>query len=938
MVQQSDNAFGASPSQGDERDEKENLADAFSSSKVVSEEDQTRGTLHYGSAEDGLLSERDQSGEVPKETETNSNENPKTTSVDTIDNAVSQQDLSSRNNITAASPEPEQQGDTAPNDPGQLGDGADTSNVGGQGMAKAPAPGPIPIGNTTSPKSASDTQERLEASPTDALEVAPNRAPESINLSTNTIAENASGAVVGTLTVIDPDASDSHSFAVSDDRFEVVDGALQLKDGISLDHETAAELNVEVTVTDSAGATLSQSFAITVSDVNEGPAALQMSGGTIAENASGAVVGTLTVIDPDASDSHSFAVSDDRFEVVDGALQLKDGISLDHETAAELNVEVTVTDSAGATLSQNFAITVLEVPDIIVTSGFKAEYFDVNHSLSALDDIDWTSAPTHQEVTSDIDYTNGSGSFWDGGSTDTFGAKITGTVEVEDSGSFQFFLGGDDGAVLFVDGKPVIDNDGLHGFRTRSGEIELEPGTHHIEVRYFENYGHAGLKLEWEGPGLEGREVVVPPDQAALQTVGGVPVNVNLEVNQTNLSGDDSLTLDGLPVGTVVSAGEQSVTVDESGTADITQWDTQTLTITPPAGFVGAVDGEIVVTVHDTNGTSAKATQPLDFQVNEAHISGPEASMVGGFRASYFDVDHTLREIDDIDWNSDPTHQEFVQDINYENSSDSFWEGGSRDTFGARLEGQITVEEGGSYTFFAGADDGVVLYMNGEPLIDNDGLHGFRTRTGEIELEPGTYDIEVRYFENAGHAGLKLEWDGPDTNGRELVTSDLDNHVDENGTFGVGLELSNVSSEATIMLEGLPANTILHLGETSIVTGSDPVDVTGIDTNVLEISPPPGFEGSIEGQIVVTDIAFNGGDVTSHTPFFLTVGDAGTAPASQEYDQSLMSGSGSETQAWNADPDLSEADYSDDDVLSEPMPQSDESASASTDTYERIDW
>ena len=110
----------------------------------------------------------------------------------------------------------------------------------------------------------------------------------------------------------------------------------------------------------------------------------------------------------------------------------------------------------------------------------------------------------------DINFSNGPGSFWEGGSRDTFGVEITGNFEVSEQGTFTFHLGGDDGAVLLIDGVPIIDNDGIHGFRTQSGEFELEPGTHAIEVGYFENYGYAGLNLEWEGPGIDGRELVPP--------------------------------------------------------------------------------------------------------------------------------------------------------------------------------------------------------------------------------------------------------------------------------------------------------------------------------------------------------------------------------------------------------------------------------------------
>src|SRR6185295_8552108 len=67
---------------------------------------------------------------------------------------------------------------------------------------------------------------------------------------------------------------DSQSFQVSDSRFEVVNGQLKLKDGVSLDHESEPTVNVQVTATDTGGHQIQQDFAISVDDVNEAPLSL----------------------------------------------------------------------------------------------------------------------------------------------------------------------------------------------------------------------------------------------------------------------------------------------------------------------------------------------------------------------------------------------------------------------------------------------------------------------------------------------------------------------------------------------------------------------------------------------------------------------------------------------------------------------------------------
>ncbi|WP_299734426.1 PA14 domain-containing protein [uncultured Roseobacter sp.] len=798
---------------------------------------------------------------------------------------------------------------------------------------------PLQTGEET-PFDQEDNPQEAKASP-------PNQAPTELSLDPVELAENDAGAIVGQLSVIDPNASDVHEFSVSDDRFEVVEGQIKLKPGVFLDHEQEASLRFDVTATDADGASYTESFEVFVGDVNEAPTSVSIDQSHVAVDQAGAVVGQINVVDPDQEASYEFTLSDDRFEVSEGQLKLRDGISLTEEDVGDLAIEVTVTDQGGETVSQAFDLGIVETASVNVSSGFHASYFDVDHKLSKLDQIDWSGEATHEEVVGEINYTNSRESFWEGGSKDTFGARITGNIEVEEGGTFDFFIGGDDGVILLVNGEEVIDNDGLHGFRTRSGEIELEPGTHSIEVRYFENYGHAGLKLEWEGPGTDGRELVTAPEVDDLQTINGMPIALELDVSAPEATGSDQIShqIEGLPPGTVVEAGDMSVEAGPEGTADISGMDLSLLTVTTPIEFTGQVSAQIVTTTDIGDGNQVSVTAGLDFTVSQADLTPPSAQMETGFRASYFDVDHKLSKLDQIDWSGEATHEEVVGEINYTNSRESFWEGGSKDTFGARITGNIEVEEGGTFDFFIGGDDGVILLVNGEEVIDNDGLHGFRTRSGEIELEPGTHSIEVRYFENYGHAGLKLEWEGPGTDGRELVTAVDDLAVPQNGMIAVGIGDDNLSDAATVQMSGLPADTILMSGDQVAVSDGSEIDLTGWDLSLLELAPPPGFEGTISGEITTTDTAFNGQMVSGSDEFSIDVGDVDNGQN--------QSSDGETSDAWasyeSADASSSWVDAADDqgagdeqneDVMAEEVEENhgSEQNHEMNETYERQDW
>jgi len=88
--------------------------------------------------------------------------------------------------------------------------------------------------------------------------------------------------------------------------------------------------------------------------------------------------------------------------------------------------------------------------------------------------------------------------------TEWFAVMIQGAFTVPESGIYQFRLKADDGALLFIDGELVVDNDGIHGAISKRGSVELREGRHRVVLRYFQ-----GMKYE-----LALQLFVTPPGQA----------------------------------------------------------------------------------------------------------------------------------------------------------------------------------------------------------------------------------------------------------------------------------------------------------------------------------------------------------------------------------------------------------------------------------------
>jgi cytochrome c553 len=103
---------------------------------------------------------------------------------------------------------------------------------------------------------------------------------------------------------------------------------------------------------------------------------------------------------------------------------------------------------------------------------------------------------------------------------ENFAVKFTGAIHIAKSGKYTFWTKSDDGSRLYVDSKPVVDNDGVHAPEEKSGSVELQEGDHPIAVTFFQAGSGYELAVEWEGPDI--KRGPVPND--VLFHVGGRPM------------------------------------------------------------------------------------------------------------------------------------------------------------------------------------------------------------------------------------------------------------------------------------------------------------------------------------------------------------------------------------------------------------------------------
>ena len=204
--------------------------------------------------------------------------------------------------------------------------------------------------------------------------------------------DSVSGGDTGiTVSATDPDAADNVTLSVSDDRFEIVDGKLRVKVGQSFDFETEPTVDVTITGTDKGGLTDSRTVKVKVSNVNEPPTvSATKSQSVILNEGISAAADTGIVIsssDPDAGDSVSYSVDDDRFEVIDGKLRVKAGKKFDFETEPMVELTITGTDKGGLASSRIVTLNVSNVNEAPSVPIGGAQTVTLNEGTSVASDI-----------------------------------------------------------------------------------------------------------------------------------------------------------------------------------------------------------------------------------------------------------------------------------------------------------------------------------------------------------------------------------------------------------------------------------------------------------------------------------------------------------------------------------------------------------------------
>lgn len=376
--------------------------------------------------------------------------------------------------------------------------------------------------------------------------------------------------------------------------------------------------------------------------------------------------------------------------------------------------------------------------------GLRAEFRRTGGSLQDLPDFDSLPEPFAVSVSSVVDHPTEP---WiDDGTEpgDWFACRLTGFIDIPASGEYVFYLTSDDGAAVYVDGTEIVADTTPHAAWTDSASTVLSAGWHPIEILYFENSVGEVLRLEWEGPGLS-RAVV--PTSALLHAPDNEPPALSCSVCSSWYAEGETAFVD-------VDASDVDGTIARISVFDAAVEVASTNATPAILALAGLAVGPHALSVVAWDDSGASVTNRLDLEI----LPLPRG-YAAGLKASYYRLETAPTEIPDFS-GLEPEVTGVVDRIAYRLSVTA-WDGLPADMtnrYAAAFDGALWIREAGEYTFSLTSDDGSRLFVDGRPVIENDGEHTPIEVTADVALIPGVHAIRIEFFENIGETELVFAW------------------------------------------------------------------------------------------------------------------------------------------------------------------------------------
>ena len=411
-----------------------------------------------------------------------------------------------------------------------------------------------------------------------------------------------------------------------------------------------------------------------------------------------------------------------------------------------------------------------------------------------------------------------------------FALNFRGYINIPKDGEYTFYTFSDDGSDLYIDGIKVVDNDGVHYNREKSGTIGLSAGMHAISVGYFQATGGKLLKVSYSSAEIAKKEI---PSEVLFRKVSDQflpavnPGAVEKGLNYDYYEDSQYLFIPNFSKITPEKSGkvnqfDNSVTnrddlfaLNFTGYIHIPRDGVYTFYTNSDDGSNLYIDGIKVV---DNDGTHYNRERQGSIGLE----SGLHEISVGYFQSTGGKLLSVLYEGPGISKKDIPESELFrkvsngllpavnpgtvINGIDYEyheaanyfvlpdfSASTPVKTGVVKyfdnsiaqksERFAIKFQGFINIPSDGEYTFYTMSDDGSSLYIDGIEVVNNDGVHYNREISGKIGLKAGLHVISVGYFQQTGGKLLNVSYAGSGISKRIIPSSQLYKLDNNNGGF-----------------------------------------------------------------------------------------------------------------------------------------------------------
>jgi hypothetical protein len=415
-----------------------------------------------------------------------------------------------------------------------------------------------------------------------------------------------------------------------------------------------------------------------------------------------------------------------------------------------------------------------------------------------------------------------------------FAIDFYGTVHIDEPGNYYFCTISDDGSRLWIDDEaaekpPLIDNSGLHGDRRYCNWKQMSKGDHKVHGDYFQGGGGMHMQVTYRGPDTDDKDEDLRSEGGTLpkrvpeskwemrlfQTLNNKNIGNNMpNVGLLNFFGSvvvpaidfnsleklqryypklktvDNIAIQWFGEHTINKPGNYlfcteskdgsrlwfngEMVVNNGGTHGNQQicgwqWNVQPGTYFTKVDCFNALGSWNVKVSYQGSDTDNKR-----MLLGSKSASGPPNPYESHWQMRMFMANSQLDDVPDPA-TMQPVGDAVVPYIDFR-SLEAFrtWIPSVPDTnVVAKISGSFDIKTGGTYEFCSESAYGSHVWLSGNMLIDNGGVHVGRKKCTNIALEAGKVPIVVDMF-TSYYGILKITYEGPDTEGKRKAVASPD--------------------------------------------------------------------------------------------------------------------------------------------------------------------